>query len=357
MASTSSGRCRSPANISAYARATRAGVSCRPSRSGSSPIAIRISRTAASARAWSKSARPRPGRRSGVVIGSVTRQRCLAPGRAAWGRPAARPAVAVDVATGPGRRDDHAGALRARSASAPLAATRSRISCGISTGGMVDGLRVGEPVQAGRFGAGASASKTSATCCLVERLLLEQRQHQGVEHVAVLLQDVERLLVGVGEQLGDLLVDDRGDVLGVVAVVADVAAQERLGVVGAELDRAQPLGHAVLGDHRPGQVGGLLDVVAGAGGRVVEDHLLRRPAAHHVGELVEQLGAGLGVLVLVRQHHRVAEGPAARQDRDLVHRVGAGQRRRDQGVSALVVGGDRASPSRSSAGCASAGRR
>src|SRR5579862_5481077 len=53
--STSSGRCRRPANCSAYARATRAGVSRRPSRSGSSPIANRISRTARSMRGRSNS--------------------------------------------------------------------------------------------------------------------------------------------------------------------------------------------------------------------------------------------------------------------------------------------------------------
>src|SRR5690625_3188162 len=42
-----------PKNTSWYIRATRAGVSCRPSRSGSSPIAARISRTAACTRGWS----------------------------------------------------------------------------------------------------------------------------------------------------------------------------------------------------------------------------------------------------------------------------------------------------------------
>ena len=104
--------------------------------------------------------------------------------------------------------------------------------------------------------------------------------------------------------------------------------------------RADALGHAVLRDHRAGERGGLLDVVGGAGRRVVEDDLLGRAAAEHVGELVEHLVAGRGVLVLVGQHHRVAERPAARQDRDLVHRVGVRQRRRDQSVPALVVGGD-----------------
>ena len=58
--STSSGACQSPAKFSSYARATRAGVSLRPSRSGSSPIAISNSRTAASARALSYGPRARP---------------------------------------------------------------------------------------------------------------------------------------------------------------------------------------------------------------------------------------------------------------------------------------------------------
>ena len=46
----------SPANGSAKARATRAGVSRRPSRSGSSPIAARISLMARSIRGWSTAA-------------------------------------------------------------------------------------------------------------------------------------------------------------------------------------------------------------------------------------------------------------------------------------------------------------
>ncbi len=65
-----------------------------------------------------------------------------------------------------------------------------------------------------------------------------------------------------------------------------------------------------------------------------------RRVPQHVGQLVEQLAARLGVLVGVGHDHRVAEGPSARQDRHLLHRVVAGHRRRDQGVAALVVGGD-----------------
>ena len=191
----------------------------------------------------------------------------------------------------------------------------------------------------GRGGA-AAGSKISAICGLVEGLLVEQLEHQRVEDVAVLLEEVVGLLVRGGEELLDLLVDDRGDLFGVVALVAHVAAQERLGVAVAELDRAEPVTHAVLRDHRAGEVGRLLDVVAGTAGDVVEDQRLGRHAAEHVGQLVEHLAARLAVLVLVGQHHRVAQRATARQDRHLVHRVGAGQRRGDEGVAALVVGRD-----------------
>jgi hypothetical protein len=124
------------------------------------------------------------------------------------------------------------------------------------------------------------------------------------------------------DELLDLFVDQRGDLFRVVALVSHLTAEEGLGVVAAELDGAEPLGHAVLRDHRAGQARGLLDVVGGTGGRVVEDQLLRRAASQHVRQLVQHLVARGGVLVLVRQDHGVAEGAASRQDGDLVDRVG-----------------------------------
>ena len=73
----------------------------------------------------------------------------------------------------------------------------------------------------------------------IQGLLLEQRAHQIIEDIPILGKDVERLLVGVADQLGDLLVDDRSDLFGVVATVTDVPAQEGFGVTGTELDRAR----------------------------------------------------------------------------------------------------------------------
>src|SRR3954447_14744891 len=289
--STSSGRCRMPAVSSAYARATRWGVSRSPSRSGSSPIAISSSRTAAAARSWSN-AGTSAGERSGQAIASVMRRgsgRWLGDGRTRPDRPA------VHVAAGPRRGQD-----------------RARLGLGLGAVGLgpvADRLRdldgrdlrrvaVGRPGPRGPRRAQAQLLEDGGDLLLVERLLVHQLEHQAVEDVAVLLEDVEGLLVGVGQELLGLLVDDRGDVLGVVLGVPEVAAQERLAVALAELDRTEPVGHAVLGDHRPGHRGRLLDVVAGAGGGVVEDHLLRSATAHHVGQRVEQLAAGLAVLVV-----------------------------------------------------------
>ena len=144
---------------------------------------------------------------------------------------------------------------------------------------------------------------------------------------------------GVDER-AHLLVDRGGDVLGVVAGVTEVAAHEDLALLLPVADRAETLGHAVLRHHRAGDCGRLLDVVGRAGGRVVEDELLGRATAEHVGQLVEHLRTRRRVLVLVRQDHRVAERATTRQDRDLVHRVGVRQRRGDERVATLVVGSD-----------------
>ena len=132
-----------------------------------------------------------------------------------------------------------------------------------------------------------------------------------------------------------------GDLVAVVALLADLAAEEDQLVALAEGQRAELVAHAELGDHPAGQVGRLLDVVAGAGRRVAEDQPLGDVAAEQPGDLVLELGLGLEVAVLVRQGHRVAEGHAAADDRDLGDRVALGQDPLDDGVAALVVGDDR----------------
>ncbi len=125
-----------------------------------------------------------------------------------------------------------------------------------------------------------------------------------------------------------------------VGLGAHGAAQERVAVLGAVAHRAQLGAHAVLGDHGPGDLGGLLDVGHRAGGGLAEHQLLGGAATHGEHQPGDHLRAGHQALVVLGHGDGVATGAAARQDGDLVDRLDVGHRPRRKGVSTLVVGGD-----------------
>src|SRR5215213_5036614 len=290
-----------PEVISSYMRATRPGVSRRPSRSRSSPIPSRIRRTprstlsksklpAAGGTRWPTS--PWPSCSTVTGGGSVGRGAILGAGDAGLVPRAA--AVGADVAGGRGHD----------------AAGRTLDHRGEDLGQLL----------------------------LADGLLLHQRLDHGVGHVAVGGQDLLGLGVGLVDETPHLLVDLEGDLLGVVLLVAEVAAQEDVLLLGAEHQGAEAVAHAVLADHLAGDLGGLLDVVGGAGGRVEEPQLLGHPTAEQHGQLVDHLAPGDQELVLDGQAEGPAEGAAAGDHRHLVDRVGVGQGVPDDRVARLVVG-------------------
>src|SRR6185503_19361183 len=73
-----------------------------------------------------------------------------------------------------------------------------------------------------------------------------------------------------------------------------------------------------------------------------EDELLGRTPSQENGHVVDELLARLEVAVLFRQVQRVAERTAARDDRDLVGAVDAGEDLGAQGVAGLVERDDAA---------------
>ena len=79
-----------------------------------------------------------------------------------------------------------------------------------------------------------------------------------------------------------------------------------------------------------------LEVVAGAGRQLAVRDLLGDAAAEQNRELILQVVARVVVLVVHRQLHRHAERHAARDDRDLVDRIGVRQQHREQRVAGLV---------------------
>ena len=70
-------------------------------------------------------------------------------------------------------------------------------------------------------------------------------------------------------------------------VAAQVLIVQRL-----QSHHIKALAHAIAGNHGPGQLGGLLNVVGGAGGAGAKDHFLSSPAAGKSGDPVFQLFPG-----------------------------------------------------------------
>src|SRR6516164_11326601 len=286
--STSSGRCRRPANCSAYILATRAGVSISPSRSGSSPTASSISRTARSIRSWSTGGRSAGG--PGVSSSTADRSLIVA-------------SSVVDIARRRAPVEPEAERLpvgRQRAVTAEPG-TRTRGECELLR--RQDRRTVGrQPLAVAGVGAAGRAllhgGEDLEDLLAGQGFLVEPPQHQVVQDVAALHEHFPRLVVRGLDHPLDLLVDRRRDLLGVVPAVPHFPAEERLAVAAAELPGAEPLAHAILGHHAAGNLGGLVDVVGGTAGRLVEDQLLGRAAAKQHGQLVLHLRASGEELVL-----------------------------------------------------------
>jgi len=90
--------------------------------------------------------------------------------------------------------------------------------------------------------------------------------------------------------------------------------------------------------HEPGHLGGTLKVVVGAGRDLRIYRLLGGPAPQQHGDAVFQLALGEQVAILERELVGGAErAHSPRNDGHLVHGVGIGQGRGDQGVADLMA--------------------
>ena len=156
---------------------------------------------------------------------------------------------------------------------------------------------------------GGRSVKSVSNAFGVDGLLGHELLGKGHEAVAVGRQDLRRSLVRLVDDRPDLLVDLLRDLVAVVALLADLSAEEDQLVALPEGQRAELVAHAELGDHAPRQVGRLLDVVAGTGRGVAEDQPLGDVAAEQARDLVLELGLGLQIAVLLRAAPSCSRGP------------------------------------------------
>ena len=144
--------------------------------------------------------------------------------------------------------------------------------------------------------------------------------------------------MGLAHNALDLVIDALGGLSRVVLVIRVVAAEEDLVLRLAKHLRTKLLAHAQARDHLARDLRGALEVIAGTGGDVVAEELLRSAATQQHGDLVEHAVACVEEVVLLRKRERVAQGLATRDDRDLVHRVRIVEDVANKGVPALVIG-------------------
>src|SRR5579863_1274121 len=134
----------------------------------------------------------------------------------------------------------------------------------------------------------------------VQDLALEQILRDPDQRVAIRGEDVLGALVAMHNELLHFLVDlDRG-VLAEVALGGEIPSQEDFLLVLAEGQGTQAR-HPEFAHHAAREFRRLLDVVAGAGGDVVQKHLFGHASAHHDGKLRLEIVLGVRVLVIHRQ--------------------------------------------------------
>src|SRR2546427_7083187 len=142
----------------------------------------------------------------------------------------------------------------------------------------------------------------------VEGLPLEQGTRQGVKLLDVLLEDMLGAARALHHDPLDLGVDDERGVLAVIFRPRDLAAEEDVLLVLPEGEWPEPVRHAPLADHLARHLGRLLQIVARAGGLLVQHDLFGGPPAEQDRNTVDQVLLRVVVLVVNRALLRQAEG-------------------------------------------------
>ncbi len=122
------------------------------------------------------------------------------------------------------------------------------------------------------------------------------------------------------------------------AKIGAAAGKERRAIAFAEIDAAHAA-HAVIHDHRSGDVAGTFQIVLGAGGNVVERHFFGDRAGQQHLDAAFQFALRHQVAIVFGALHGVAQRrQAAGDDRNFVNRIGIRQAVGDQSVAGFVIG-------------------
>src|SRR5215213_2711826 len=173
----------------------------------------------------------------------------------------------------------------------------------------------------------------------VEGLPLQQGPSERVELLAVLGQELPRLVVAFAYDLVYLGVHDAGGLLAEMFLRTVTARSTQVRVfAGREFYRPQLLAHSPAHDHSPRKVGSLLYVAFGPCGSGAVDDLLRYPSPQGADDPRPQVPFRVVVAVVLGALVGDAQGLPARHDRHPVYGICPGHDETKDGVTALVVG-------------------
>src|SRR5829696_3476432 len=173
----------------------------------------------------------------------------------------------------------------------------------------------------------------------VEGLPLQQGPSERVELLAVLGQELPRLVVAFAYDPVYLGVHDAGGLLAEMFLRTVTARSTQVRVfAGREFYRPQLLAHSPAHDHSPRKVGSLLYVAFGPGSLGAVDNLLSAASPQHADDSRPQVPFRVVVAVVLGALVGDPQCLPPRHDRHPVYGICPGHDETKDGVTALVVG-------------------
>ena len=152
-------------------------------------------------------------------------------------------------------------------------------------------------------------------------------------------EELTCLIIFLGQNFADRFIDLTCFLFAVVLATDQIATQEDVRARVPVRHGTESLAHSVLGHHSARPTRRLLEIVAGAGRKMMKDDVLRRSPAHCVANHCVDLLLSVVESILFGQRLRQTQRHATRNDRHLVNGIRVfGREHRHEGMARLVEG-------------------
>ncbi len=174
----------------------------------------------------------------------------------------------------------------------------------------------------------------------LDSLSLKQGLSDVVQGRTMLCQQILSRRIGMRNDLFYLFIHELGQIFAVVALFDQVTSQENRPMLASNGHGTDLLAHPELGDHTPCDVRDAFQIVLGACGDFLEDHILGDTPPKHGRKLSHKLGARNQIPVFFRKLDRITHCHASWQNCDFVDRSCLRKEFSHQRMPCLVISHD-----------------